>query len=106
MSKIALLPGFAVNHMPPHQRIVLLQLEPGSRGAPVLGRNVHVTAFRALQFDNDPITFFRHTIFLLLSRCRKPLMGIEPMTSPLPRVRSTTELQRRVQVGRAGFEPA
>lgn len=35
---------------------------------------------------------------------KKPLTRIELVTSPLPRVCSTTELQR--QMGRAGFEPA
>src|SRR5215471_14046804 len=31
----------------------------------------------------------------------KPLMGLEPMTSPLPRECSTTELQRRKHAGEA-----
>src|SRR5688572_18195615 len=35
----------------------------------------------------------------------KPLMGIEPMTFPLPRECSTAELQRRTTVDRVGLEP-
>ena len=38
----------------------------------------------------------------------EPTTGIEPVTSPLPRVRSTTELRRLKDnmVGREGFEPS
>jgi hypothetical protein len=58
--------GFAVDHMPSQQWIVLLQLKAALVITAVLARNVHVSALGASQLNDDTIAFFRHELPFLL----------------------------------------
>ena len=111
---------FLVNYVLTHERIIFLELKSLRRVNLIFHGHVHVRTLSASEGNYDAIFFFCHRIDLsttvLMNKIlvyvfcllMEPATGIEPVTSPLPRECSTTELRGRLIAFlelTTGFEP-